>query len=153
MTPSLHQPAWIHIPYRKTYSILILGRYALYASLYLRASDNEFSLGGQIPKSLPVEQNYVFSLYLSCLGVPKEQGHYIQWSFSVSSLCRVPYTNVDTSILFVLCPGTYYLRPSSRKCKALSSETEVNCEMFQLPRLFSNNLQMFSGTCCTCCTI
>ena len=31
---------------------------------FTRASDNEFSLGGQMPKNLLVEQYYVFSLYL-----------------------------------------------------------------------------------------
>ena len=50
--------------------------------------------------------------------------------FSVSSLCRGPYTNVDTSLLFVLCSvreHITYMCPSWCKCKAVKPGSIVKC--------------------------
>ena len=53
------------------------------------------------------------------------------------------------SYLYCVVSGHICILPTCVQVHVnVNSETGVNCDMFQLRHLFSNNLQMFSGTCC-----
>ena len=107
----------------------------------IRASDNEFSLGGQMPKSLPVEQNYVFYeqghiLKFSCFFIMRRTVHKC-WHlcmFFMHVLSTFVSTCVhDISCMFVLCSVRAHITcmcPSSGKCKAVRSVSIVKCSNF-----------------------